>query len=75
MKARGHCGIPRFACAGGRANVRFCAGAGDISIGSQNSFSDVSEMGSRGGELRDTDEANDISRSEARNSSTSSRGC
>jgi hypothetical protein len=55
-------------------NAEFYTGTAHISIGSPDIFSgDVSDMGSLLEELRDTVDANENSRSEARNSSTSSR--
>jgi hypothetical protein len=53
----------------------FRGGAGEISMGSHSSFAVMRLMVWRGGELRDTVEAKDNSRSEERKSSTSSRGC
>jgi hypothetical protein len=70
VKARGLRGLGACTSVGGRVKT----GAGEISIGSQSSFPDGRVMVWRGGELRDTVEAKDSSRSEERKSSTSSRG-
>lgn len=65
--------VSSFFREGARENMEF--GGGDMSMRSARSLSGVPTDIARGGELRDIVEANESSRSDDRNSSTSSWGC